>query len=660
MHSISVVDIRAFAQSVACLERARFYMLEDTGHRVGRRRDIAMGKRHRFALVIRILVPVSLGLAPGLASSASVSFDPGIGNVPQGTQSDQAYIDSFAANHVTNVFVTSQQVSCYRPEVPFAVSNGPNDGYTGEVSCPGATTHEDTGGAGLYPTQLGSRPGYPAPESKLATDHSESDIRVDPLDANHLIGSTKWFASPEGYNHVLGFYESFDGGRTWPTMGHVPGYEGFTDNTDPVGAFDAFGNYYQALLPYQFFYDSTGHKKYEVGNEPNPALPNEAVAVAVRPHGASGPKQWITIHNGQPDYVFTTNAGLGQEPDKEWIAIDRSQFRQDGSPNPNYNRIYMMYVNFNGNGSKPYVQTALALPDGTHTDWTPPVQLPSQNSTNNNTYLFPHIDPAGIVYTSLINFVSEQSGCCVDVLMDYSTDGGITWIGPSVVASNVHVPPLTGAGYNNTTFEDGIEETFAVGNHLASTGHYPVYVAYESKSTGFGNILLSASYDQGQTWSAPIQVNDNIVSNVDEFQPNLAVAPNGTLSVNFYDRRLACPTSGTAAGLQLDMHNPNYSGTLPPYGAADYCVNSSIQFYTATLKPIGHNIRLTEHNWDPQLNSPDRRCACVPTDTFLGDYFGNDFAGAIDYSTFVSTYDNGSNPQHYQQQVVATVSPPKH
>ena len=619
------------------------------------------GKRHPFALLIGIVLPVSLGLAPSLVNSASTGVDPVIGNVPQGTQSDQTYADSFAANHVTNVFVTSQQVSCYRPEVPFLVSNGPNDGYTGELPCPGATTHEDIGSV-PYPTQTASQPPFPAGEPKLATDHSESDIRVDPTNPKHLIGSTKWFASPEGYNHLLGFYESFDGGKTWPTMGHVPGYEGFTDNTDPVGAFDAFGNYYQALLPYQFFYDKSGFHKFQVGNEPNPGIPNEAVAVAVRKHGATLPTDWITTHNGKPDYVFTTNAGFGQEPDKEWIAIDRNPVRPDGSPNPNYNRIYMMYVNFNGNGSKPYVQTAVALQDGTHTDWTPPVELPRQNSTNNNTYLLPHIDPAGVVYTSLINYVSGQGGCCVDVLMDYSTDGGVSWAGPSVAASNVHVPPLTGAGYANTTFEDGIEVTFAVGNHPASTGHYPIYVAYESKSTGFGNMLLTASVDQGLTWAAPIQVNDNRLTNVDEFQPNLAVAPDGTVSVNFYDRRLACPAAGTdatAAGLQLDQHNPNYSGHLPPYGAPDYCVNSSIQFYTAALKPIGHNIRLTQHTWDPQLNSPDRACACVPTDTFLGDYFGNDFAGTIDYSTFVSTYDDGNNLHHYQQQVVATVSPPK-
>ena len=47
----------------------------------------------------------------------------------------------------------------------------------------------------------------------LVNNHSESDIQVDPTNPNHLIGSTKWFASAEGYNHILGFYESFDGGK---------------------------------------------------------------------------------------------------------------------------------------------------------------------------------------------------------------------------------------------------------------------------------------------------------------------------------------------------------------------------------------------------------------------------------------------------------------
>src|SRR5499427_10555512 len=256
---------------------------------------------------VRVLFGVVLALAvagiaggPSVAagaSTASPGADPGVGNVSQGTQSDAAYAQSVQRFGVSNVDATAQRVSCYRPEVDASAFNdGPNDGYTGVSACPGATTGEDTGAAGPYPTQAGSNPGYPAAAPQLVKDHSESDIRVDPTNPLHLIGSVKWFVSAEGYNHLTGFYESFDGGATWPVQGHVPGYEGWTDNTDPVGAFDGFGNYYQLILPYQFFYDANGTHDFQVGasQEPNPAQIAEVISVAVRRHGATGVNDWST------------------------------------------------------------------------------------------------------------------------------------------------------------------------------------------------------------------------------------------------------------------------------------------------------------------------------------------------------------------------------
>ncbi len=155
-------------------------------------------------------------------------------------------------------------------------------------------------------------------------------------------------------------------------------------------------------------------------------------------------------------------------------------------------------------------------------------------------------------------------------------------------------------------------------------------------------------------------MNDN-VSPVDEFQPNLTVAADGTVSNAFYDRRLACPAQGspeaTGAGLALDQVNPRYSGSLPPYGAANYCVNASVQFYSPTLAPLGNNIRLTEHTWDPQLNAPHTSCSTC-TNTFIGDYFGNTTSGSVNISSFVSTYDDGTNASHQQQQVVSRVTIP--
>src|SRR5215472_2375386 len=240
-----------------------------------------------------------------LLPATTYAADQGVGVVPQGTQSDAAYAASFAAAGVTNVSATTQRVSCYTPEDPYFTNNGPAAGYSGMSACGGAANTGEN--LGPYPSQATSNPGFPASTPMLVKNHSESDIRVDPTNPRHLIGSVKWFVSAEGYNHVLGFYESFDGGATWPVQGHIPGYEGWTDNTDPVGAFDPWGNFYSLVLPYQFFYDSSGGHQYNNGsNQTNPTVPAEAVALAVHPAatliGATPASNWITTHNNQPDY----------------------------------------------------------------------------------------------------------------------------------------------------------------------------------------------------------------------------------------------------------------------------------------------------------------------------------------------------------------------
>src|SRR5438093_8709699 len=226
---------------------------------------------------------------------------------PQGLQSDADFAASYVANGVTSVSATTQRRSCYRPEVAYFPALSALAGYPGgggsscDAALPPAApfTGEDTG---PYPTQDAAGASNPV---MLVKDHSESDIRVDPTNPLHLIGQSKWIVSAEGYNHLLGFYESFDGGQTWPVQGHVPGYEGWTDNTGPVGAFDPYGNFYSLILPYQFYYDKSGGHVYNNGsNQTNPTVPPEAIAVSVRPHTAgTNPNAWITTHDGHPDYV---------------------------------------------------------------------------------------------------------------------------------------------------------------------------------------------------------------------------------------------------------------------------------------------------------------------------------------------------------------------
>ena len=614
-----------------------------------------------FFVGVAVLTVAGASLA-GIHSARSAAVDPGVGNIPQGTQFDSAYAGSFAAAGVSNTIATTQQASCYRPEVSAAAFNdGPNDSYTGETACGNlATTGENTG-VSEYPTQFGSNPGFPMAAPQLVKDHSESDIRVDPTNANHLIASSKWFVSAEGYNHLLGFYESFDRGASWPVQGHIPGYEGWTDNTDPVGAFDSFGNYYEFLLDYQFFYNSDGGHNFSIGQprEPNPAQPGEVVSVAVRPHGAFSAQDWITTHSRNPDIVAAYDS-IGNEPDKQWMTIDTNRFLADGvTPNPNFDNVYLMWVDFHFRVPVPFVSVARANADGTHADWSAPIRLPvAPHTPQGATFLLPHVDPNGVVYTTITNSDPSKHFCCDTIMLDRSTDGGQTWSVVSVPVNSITPPSLI---YPNTTFRDGIENTFTVGNHANPDGSFPLYIAYEDNSAGVDNVLLTASYDGGASWTTPIQVNDN-ASAVDEFQPNLTVAADGTVSVNFYDRRLACPAAASAdattAGLALDTANHNYAGSLPPYGATNYCVNGSIQVYHADLTPIGHNIRLSRYTMDPQLNSPHTGSP-GGLETFIGDYFGNITDGSTDISTFVTTVTTGgANPGHYQQQVISELTIP--
>src|SRR5258708_5256954 len=290
-----------------------------------------------------------------------------------------------------------------------------------------------------------------------------------------------------------------------------------------------------------------------------------------------------------------------------------------------------------------------ASKEGTHTAWSAPERLPmAANSPQGDSYALPHVTGDGTVYTTLTNFTAHST--VASIVLDRSTDGGVTWQTVSTVVSNIAAPP---ASYPNTNFRDGIENTFAVGQiPVTANGPYPLYVSWEDYSRRFGDLQISASYDGGLTWSNPIKVNDNPLD-TDAFQPNLATASNGKVVVAFYDRRLVCPTADPAAGLALD---PN-----KPYGFTNYCVNASLQTYNANLTPRGSNVRLSKQTWDPQLNSM-KPSGIGRYRGFIGDYFGVDTAVVNDktmvYTTSVSTYDDRSKPTHYQQQVVAILTIP--
>jgi len=132
----------------------------------------------------------------------------------------------------------------------------------------------------------------------------ESWIAVDPTNPNHLVGSSKFFFDPLFYLFHLGSYASFDGGNTWSNE-VIPGFDcqsapnfSWTDNTDPILAFDPAGTVYSTMLPFSFKYNTAESQVWGV-------VPNSAISVVKSTDGGTTWK-WGTRDSR---WQSTTQAG---------------------------------------------------------------------------------------------------------------------------------------------------------------------------------------------------------------------------------------------------------------------------------------------------------------------------------------------------------------
>jgi hypothetical protein len=405
-----------------------------------------------------------------------------------------------------------------------------------------------------------------------------------------------------------------------------------------------------------FTYDPAGGHLF-LSPTVNPALPRMALGIAVRRHGASTANAWLTTRAGQPDYVATAPFADLPTFDKQWIAIDTNRRSK------HFGRVYVSWAIGNAddqggsggdafsNGSRQtstltiYVSHADARPDGTHTVWsTPRPAFRSRPGFGDNGSI-PRVAPNGTVWMETSSF--PLSGIAFTPSLTSSTNGGVGWTPRKVIATH---PP---SDYDNTTFRSAFGEAFAVGPKKVR-GRYPLYLVYENGAHGPVEIFLKASYDGGQHWRPAIRVDDSPGTASEALQPGIAVAPGATVAVTFYDRRLPCPARGsadaTAAGLMFDPRQP--------FGRVNYCINTAVQLYRPNLRPIGHNIRVSPHTWDPQLSAA-RWASIAQPGSFIGDYFGIDARAGFVYTASVSTYnEGGANPFFHQQQLVSRLRIP--
>jgi hypothetical protein len=119
-------------------------------------------------------------------------------------------------------------------------------------------------------------------------------------------------------------------------------------------------------------------------------------------------------------------------------------------------------------------------------------------------------------------------------------------------------------------------------------------VAWADMRNGDADLLASRSTDGGVTWSQPIRVNhDRLGNGKDQFQPVLAVAPDGIDTCAWFDRR----------------RDP-----------LNRFIDEEIAQSQNDGKSFGRNIRVTKKAWNPAIDAPQPEGK--PGNTFIGDYQG--------------------------------------
>jgi hypothetical protein len=315
---------------------------------------------------------------------------------------------------------------------------------------------------------------------------AEPFLAIDPGNPNRMLAGYQEGRFEDGGCRVLTYAVTRDGGRTW-REGLLPNLTKPTGGpwertSDPWVAFGPDGRAYYASL---------GFDENQAGN---------GVFVSTSEDGGLTWGDPVTVHLGGQNF-----------DDKEAVVVDNR------SDSPYRGRVYVAWDWVTPQNQQPVV---LSYSDDGGASFSPPILIRPQG---NGIGVVPVVGPGGVLHAIFLDLVSLHSQALVT---SRSTDGGLTWSAP-VKISDVRVAGVPGA---------------RTGEGLSSVAVDPrngnLYVVWQDDSLnpGVDHVLLSRSTDGGETWSAPQRVADGPLDAPD-FNPSVAVTPEGQVGVAFYSLR---------------------------------------------------------------------------------------------------------------------------
>lgn len=320
--------------------------------------------------------------------------------------------------------------------------------------------------------------GNPAPQN-------EPSVKISRKNPNRVVAAWRDFRinfNP-AYRRV-GYSYSSDGGTTWSASALLDSVVlggGLLRNSDASVTVDTAGNFYITTIAL------------------NNTNGNTTLAIYKSTDGG------ITFPAAQI-------LAQGSSEDKEMITTDLAP----GSPFKN--NIYISWSRLN---LSPDIRLIRSTNGGVN--WSTPANVSS--TATNGQGSDPATGPNGNVYVTWVNFNYTTQ------YFNKSTDGGLTFGTPQIVATGTQASiPFSQSG--PTTFP-----SIACDVSGGPRNGY-VYITWCDGRNGDADVFLARSTDNGTTWSAPIRVNNDPMSNGKcQAWPWIAVNNQGLIAVLFYDTR---------------------------------------------------------------------------------------------------------------------------
>jgi hypothetical protein len=412
--------------------------------------------------------------------------------------------------------------------------------------------------------------------------HNETAVIADPSDPSHLLtGSNDTQLVSGNARSAMGYYTSFDGGRTW-LNGVIPG-AGFAQTSDPAVGFDLQHNAFYGMVSFDL-----GRGGRALGG---------AIQVAASRDGGRTFDTPVTVEVSNSDEI---------EEDKPYLVVDTN------SASPFANRVYVTWTRFVFDAADNYLESPIffsASTDGGRT-WSPGKEISGNNPTlctfsgtplpndgrcREDQFSTPVVALDGTIFVAFVNDQAVNDREFRDqYLVVSSSNGGESWTAPVRASDLIHDGgsdyPINVNG--RQTLSNSQFRVNSAGSLCIDENSGALFIVWSDNRHGTASAtntdVFMVSSPDGVNWSPPSAVSD--AAN-DQFYPWCAVAPNGTLNVSFMDR-------------SYDPFNVQYGITLARQRAGP--------------------IQLTRI--DTQLSDPNHArwfsSATGGKTTFLGDYTG--------------------------------------